>query len=447
MKSSISSYEAKILKNFLQLFDSISLNYIAKATGFIKRDRKLDVFSFVLLMILEARGVIAESLNSLSIQLLQHGINMSRQGIDFRFNESAVLFMKELSSKIMSLKFEAYTMLHHASNFNRILIKDSTIFQLPSSYSHKYAGPGGTASSSGIKLQYEYDLKGSCNIGLDIQAANKPDSKSALKDIQPMDLCLTDLGYFKLDHFKAIIKQGAYFLSRHKFNTAILIKESGQYKKIDLSWIIAKMRTSEFIWMEVYIGWKEKLPVNLIMERVPQEVSAEKRKKLKKTAKRKGTQISKDRLAFCDVNAYITNVDREFLPITLIRSIYSLRWQIDIVFKTWKSTFNLNKVKPMKIERFECVTYGTLIKIILCSRLYNYYKTTLWNKNRIELSELKSYKYILKVVESLKIYLQHNEEFLIKKLFIDTPKILRQNCLKECKKDKLTPMMILNKIP
>jgi len=61
------------------------------------------------------------------------------------------------------------------------------------------------------------------------------------------------------------------------------------------------------------------------------------------------------------VNAYITNADQDILPTDLIRSIYSLRWQIEIIFKTWKSTFNLDKVKQMKIQRFDCINYGTLI--------------------------------------------------------------------------------------
>ncbi|EME8127427.1 transposase [Enterococcus faecium] len=28
-----------------------------------------------------------------------------------------------------------------------------------------------------------------------------------------------------------------------------------------------------------------------------------------------------------------------------VHSLYSLRWQIELLFKTWKSTFNINQIK------------------------------------------------------------------------------------------------------
>jgi len=447
MKPSNSSTEAKILKKLQHYFCPDQLEKLAKSTGFIKRERKFNLYLFVILLVIEIRNTSVESLNDLSIYFSQKGVNISKQGLDFRFNHGAVKFMRELISKVLFLKFEGYSGLPQASVFNRIRLKDSTVFQLPPQYSRKFAGPGGAASISGIKFQYEYDLMKCCDVDIDIQSSNQSDSKSPFQDIQPKDLCLADLGYFKLSHFKDIIKQGAYFLSRFKYNVVIYIKDSKQYKIIKLESIIVKMKEGDLIRKPVYLGLKDKLPANLILERVPEKISAEKRRRLKKTAKRKGVTVRAERLAYCDVNAYITNVDNETLPLTLIRSIYSLRWQIEIVFKTWKSTFNLNKVKPMKMERFECMTYGTLVKIILCQKIYDYYRTTIWNKHRIELSELKSMKYIMLIIDCIKTIGVNNDQLIIIKLFIDTPKILMRKCNKECKKGKLTPMMILNNIP
>lgn len=42
--------------------------------------------------------------------------------------------------------------------FGRIVINDSTVFQLPEEYAEKYKGCGGGASTAGIKNQYCYDL-------------------------------------------------------------------------------------------------------------------------------------------------------------------------------------------------------------------------------------------------------------------------------------------------
>lgn len=50
-----------------------------------------------------------------------------------------------------------------------------------------------------------------------------------------------------------------------------------------------------------------------------------------------------------------------------VHDIYSLRWQIEIVFKTWKSLFGINHCHNIKRERLECHLYGQLIAIFLCS--------------------------------------------------------------------------------
>lgn len=199
--------------------------------------------------------------------------------------------------------------------------------------------------------------------------------------------------------------------------------------------------------MQVYLGQKEKLHVRLFIERVPDDVAAEKRRKLKTDKQNKRKNISKERLAFCDVNAYITNATQDILPTDLIRSIYSLRWQIEILFKTWKSTFNIDKVKKMKIQRFECINYATLLQIIICTKLYNYYKTTIWNKQAIELSELKSFQQLAEIMSMMKTYFRDSQEKRMTELLIITKKTLTRKCRKERKKGCLTPMMILSEIP
>ncbi|MPQ44886.1 ATP-binding cassette domain-containing protein [Clostridium tarantellae] len=55
-----------------------------------------------------------------------------------------------------------------------------------------------------------------------------------------------------------------------------------------------------------------------------------------------------------ELNAYITNVKDSILKTEEIHLFYSLRWQIELMFKIWKSLFKINKIKKVKIERFKC---------------------------------------------------------------------------------------------
>jgi hypothetical protein len=49
------------------------------------------------------------------------------------------------------------------TEFKRVLIKDSTAFEMPSYMKRKYAGNGGNSSEAAARIQYEYDLK-SCDV-------------------------------------------------------------------------------------------------------------------------------------------------------------------------------------------------------------------------------------------------------------------------------------------
>ena len=73
-----------------------------------------------------------------------------------------------------------------------------------------------------------------------------------------------------------------------------------------------------------------------------------------------------------------------------IHDIYSLRWQIEIVFKTWKSLFGINRCHNVKRERLECHRYVQLIAIFLCSSTMFKMRQLLLQKKQKELSEYKA---------------------------------------------------------
>ncbi|GAB6447351.1 hypothetical protein bcgnr5383_37190 [Bacillus cereus] len=90
------------------------------------------------------------------------------------------------------------------------------------------------------------------------------------------------------------------------------------------------------------------------------------------------------------INVYITSLSTENVPTGHIHDLYSLRWQIEILFKTWKSFFQIDRCKEIKKERLECHLYGKLISILLCSSTMFKMRQLLLDKKKKELSEYKS---------------------------------------------------------
>ncbi len=66
-----------------------------------------------------------------------------------------------------------------------------------------------------------------------------------------------------------------------------------------------------------------------------------------------------------DYNLFITSASEELLDIENAWKAYTLRWQIELVFKIWKSLWKIDKVKKVKKERLECYIYSKLFIIVL----------------------------------------------------------------------------------
>jgi hypothetical protein len=381
------------------------------------------------------------SLEDLCRELQKEGVKIRKQSLQGRFNESASNFMREMVEHALSKKL-GLDREKIECKFGRIVINDSTVFQLPKEYSHTYKGCGGGASVAGIKNQYCYDLLAQEIIDITVQEATVPDCKYPLQDLRKNDLRMEDLGYFKVDRLRKVEEAEAYFLSRLKFGVNIYILKKQEYTQIDLLKVIGKMKEGEIKNIQVYLGEKEKFPTRLVLEKVPEQVATEKRKKLKTDKQNKRKGISKERLIFCDVNAFVTNCTQEQLPNNLLRQCYSLRWQIEIMFKAWKSSFKIDKVKQMKIERFECFHYGCLMLIIASTHLLRYFKQWYLKKHKEEISELKFFKLIASMKQEIKDMIKkHKLEIAC---FLDQlADIIERTCVKEQKKNRLKPLTIL----
>lgn len=78
-----------------------------------------------------------------------------------------------------------------------------------------------------------------------------------------------------------------------------------------------------------------------------------------------GSGLSDEYKARCMFNIFITNTGGGTLKAADIIQLYRLRWQIELVFKSWKSLLGIHKVKAVKKERMECQLIGRFIWILL----------------------------------------------------------------------------------
>ncbi|EOO95697.1 IS4 family transposase, partial [Bacillus cereus] len=139
---------------------------------------------------------------------------------------------------------------------------------------------------------------------------------------------------------------------------------------------------------------------------------------------------------------YMTNTPTDIVPMGQVHDWYSLRWQIEIFFKTWKSFFQIHHCKRIKPERLECHLYGQLIAILLCSSIMFQMRQLLLIKKKRELSEYKAIymikDYFLLLFQTIQKNIQELSRVLLR-LF----NLLQQNGRKSHRYEKKTVFDIL----
>jgi hypothetical protein len=367
---------------------------------FYKKGEITEIVGFFFLCVYAHQLRDRISLEGLCRYLFEKGTQILKQSLQGRFTPAAVDFLKQTVSYALGRKLNLDTT-GLQSAFNRILIEDATTFGLPEQFQDTYKGTGGGASKAGIKIHYCFDLLSGDIINIANKSAVYPDQTMELPALKANDLLISDLGFFGVPRLKNIIPSGARYLSRLKFDINIYELKNGEYKKFDLIEEEKKLKFNEIREYNLYMGKHEKLSVRIILEKVPEKVAAEKRRKLKGHKLNKKRVVSERRLKLCSLNAYVTNATSEELPKEEVRKYYSLRWQIEILFKAWKTLYKIDEVKSMKQERFECMHYGALILIILTTQMFVLYKNELYKQTKIEISEFKFFACIKETLHLL----------------------------------------------
>jgi len=138
------------------------------------------------------------------------------------------------------------------------------------------------------------------------------------------DLILFDQGYFKLTMLETLVAKGVFFLTRFLVRTVVL--DPVTKKRIDLLRHLSKL-DGDACEMDVLIGGDKmpKVPVRLIALRVSEAVANERRRRLRKEAKKKGRTPSKHHLKMCDWTVMTTNIPQRWLPLEMVRALYTVR--------------------------------------------------------------------------------------------------------------------------
>lgn len=354
-------------------FTSDELNQLAREAGFQKRcSGKIDGSIFLDLIIFNREKLKYQSLNGLSLSLFQnYGIDIKKQSLHERFNTFAVVFLKNVLEELLKTQLNKNELPTSINGFSRILIKDSTCFQVSDNVKETYKGCGGKGSKASVRIQFEFNILSGVISALSLTAytlQDSTDSKATVELIKPGELIIRDLAYMHADVLKEIIENHAFFVSRLYPCSDIYEKKGNKNVKIDFVKLRLFMLKNKInlLEKEVVVGTETPLNVRLILTLLPGPIVAQRIAKLTLKQRRKGkTKLSKKYTERCFFNLFITNASNAQFPKEAIEPLYKFRWLIELIFKTWKSTWCIHDVKKVNLYRLQCYIYAKLIVIVI----------------------------------------------------------------------------------
>lgn len=399
-----------IMQFFDENFNEKKCHDLCRQYKFIQRSSsKLKGDEFIKTMIMPSEGLSIDSLKGLCKRMRKFNpeADLSAQALCERINDpSSSKLMKGILTEILGKIHERITkscskLAMGLEGFKRVLLQDSTVFSLNEQLQDIYKGT--TRGNNCVKAQVKIDLIHDVGKGLLIDAklfrGNEPDQSLAGRIVnftEAGDLVIRDLGYFAIHAFQAIDAKGAYFLSRQKAGVYFYLNKDDD-EALDISEYLKdrKNRRKNVLDVKGYLG-KEKIPIRLVMYRLTPEVINQRSRVANKHARKKGETMSTSKKLLLSFAVFVTNVPEDMMSAEIIGTIYRLRWEIELVFKRWKSQLEIDYLKGIHRERIDFLIWARLCTIMIMELITGYFKDIVCKRFNDELSEVKLIQYIMR---------------------------------------------------
>jgi hypothetical protein len=347
---------------------------LARETGFIKRERAFDGADFAQSLIFGWLQVPQETLDGLRQVLGRCQVKISASGLCQRFTEQSASFFERLLSRLTQehLQADAQVKLEVLQRFSAVCIEDSSTVSLPQALAGLWAGCGESrGATAAVKLSVRWELTRGKLEGPCLMAGRQSDQRSplSLESLPVGSLYVADLGYFSLERFCQICgrrgkhrrKARRYFLSRYLPGTGLLARDG---KPLSLPTIVPRAVGERKEGLAL-LGKSKRLPVRLLMERVPAEVAEQRRERLREAAADHGKEPEAMTLWLCDWTIVVTNVPRRLLSFDEVLVLLRARWQIELLFKLWKQEGVIDEWRSLKPWRILSELYAKLCAMLI----------------------------------------------------------------------------------
>jgi len=321
----------------LQGLLSESMDALARETGCVERERKFTgstLLSTLVLTILRIPNAKTDDYQTTAAQL---GVDVTETAISQRFTLELVKFLEAALQRVLSRVLIADAPpTDLLDRFSGVTIGDSSTITLPDEYAEQFPGCGDSygRGKAALKIQVLWDLR-SGRLQMLLEPGRASDVKSPITEfpLPRNNLSIFDLGYFSLDRFERVEQSEGYWLSRLQPGTVVYDMAG---KPVELQKFLAKNADRGVVDVYVQLGAK-RFPCRLVAVHVSEEIAARRRQRICEKARDQGRQPSQEYLALQEWTIFVTDCPPSLLTWKEVIVLYRARWQIERLFKLWKS--------------------------------------------------------------------------------------------------------------
>jgi DDE family transposase len=350
----------------LQCLVTTTANQLARETGFVQRASKVTGATFVQTLLFGWLNNPQATLQQLAQMAGSVGVAISPQGLDQRFTPTAAGFLQRLLEAAVTHVVTAHPVtIPLIQRFAGVYLLDSSTIVLPDELSQVWRGCGGNQAQhtqAALKLQVQLDVSTGALRGPWLQDGRGADQAAPNQTtFPPGALRLADLGYFSLAVLHELSTAGGSWLSRLHLHTHVF-DQTGTCLDV-LLWLSKQQVGTHDL--PIALGAQDRLNARLLAVRVPAQVAQQRRRRLRKQARRKGQTPSQRHLALADWTVLVTNVPADLLSLEEALVLLRARWQVELLFKLWKSLGRLDESRSAQPWRRLCELYAKMLALLV----------------------------------------------------------------------------------
>jgi Transposase DDE domain len=351
------------------LLTTVPLN-LARACGFTRRARRLtaDVFCQCLVFGWLARP--DASLEHFARASAEVGAGVSAQAWHQRFGPGAAQLLRGvLEAAVQLVVCGEPATLDLLARFVAVVLVDSSSIGLPAVFADLWPGCGGGRKAADgaacLKVSVAFDLLCGRLWGFTLASGRTHDRAAApVMDLPRGSLVIRDRGYFAFAALRAFGARGVHFLTRPQSNVVAYYRGE-RFTLADLLKHQRRRAGEGPLDVDVELGGAAQLPVRLLAWPVPPPVYASRCAALRREAHRRKQPLSDDALTLAGYQLLVTDLSPDQLSAREAQVLYRARWQIELLFKLWKSTAGLADSRSANPERILCEVYAKLLAVLL----------------------------------------------------------------------------------